>query len=159
MHGHMNVKVGVVIVCMRSMQGSRVIFRSLTHSSPGIFTVICDAQMPTDSARHELQFPLYSFVVYPFFLLYFRHKKDSLLLLQSSKHFAYIRFCSGKRLYVGPNVFMWDQTQGKICTVWPEFAVSNPAEAVGFFWCKNPQHAFLRRGNQIICPMSQIWGM
>jgi hypothetical protein len=45
---------------------------------------------------------------------------------------------------------------------WPlvsEFAGSNPAEAVGFFWCKNPQHAFLRRGSQIICPMSQLWGM
>jgi hypothetical protein len=25
----------------------------------------------------------------------------------------------------------------------PEFAGSNPAEAVGFFSCKNPQHAFL----------------
>jgi hypothetical protein len=30
---------------------------------------------------------------------------------------------------------------------------------VGFFRCKNPQHAFLWRGSQIICPMSQIWGM
>jgi hypothetical protein len=29
----------------------------------------------------------------------------------------------------------------------PEFAVSNPAEAVGFFRCKNPQHAFLWRGS------------
>jgi hypothetical protein len=41
----------------------------------------------------------------------------------------------------------------------PEFAGSNPAEAVGFFWRKNPQHAFLRRRSQIICPMSQLWGM
>jgi hypothetical protein len=41
----------------------------------------------------------------------------------------------------------------------PEFAGSNPAEAVGFFSCKNPQHAFLRRGSQIIYPMSQFWGM
>jgi hypothetical protein len=24
---------------------------------------------------------------------------------------------------------------------------------------KNPQHAFLRRGSKIICPMSQLWGM
>jgi hypothetical protein len=39
-----------------------------------------------------------------------------------------------------------------------QLAGSNPAESVGFFWCKNPQHAFLRRGSQIICPMSQIWG-
>jgi hypothetical protein len=23
---------------------------------------------------------------------------------------------------------------------------------------KNPQHAFLRRGSKIICPMSQLWG-
>jgi hypothetical protein len=23
---------------------------------------------------------------------------------------------------------------------------------------KNPQHAFLRRGSIIICPMSQLWG-
>jgi hypothetical protein len=30
----------------------------------------------------------------------------------------------------------------------PEFAGSNPAEAVGFFCVqKNPQHAFLRRGS------------
>jgi hypothetical protein len=41
----------------------------------------------------------------------------------------------------------------------PEFAGSNPAEAVGFFSWKNSQHAFLRRGSQIICPMSQLWGM
>jgi hypothetical protein len=27
------------------------------------------------------------------------------------------------------------------------------------FSCKNPQHAFLRRGSQIICPMSQLWDM
>ena len=30
----------------------------------------------------------------------------------------------------------------------PEFAGSNPAEAVGFFGRKNPQHAFLRRGSK-----------
>ena len=36
----------------------------------------------------------------------------------------------------------------------------NPAEAVGFFWCpNNPQHAFLRRGSERICPMSQLCGM
>jgi hypothetical protein len=28
-----------------------------------------------------------------------------------------------------------------------------------FFSYKNPQHAFLRRGSQTICPMSQLWGM
>jgi hypothetical protein len=33
---------------------------------------------------------------------------------------------------------------------------SNPAEAVGFFGRKNPQHAFLRRGSKAVCPMSQI---
>jgi hypothetical protein len=31
---------------------------------------------------------------------------------------------------------------------------SNPAEAVGFFGRKNPQHAFLRRGSKAVCPMS-----
>jgi hypothetical protein len=42
----------------------------------------------------------------------------------------------------------------------PEFAGSNPAEAVGFFrHPKNPQYAFLRRGSKIICPMSQLCGM
>jgi hypothetical protein len=24
---------------------------------------------------------------------------------------------------------------------------------------KNPQHAFLRKGSKIICPISQLWGM
>ena len=42
----------------------------------------------------------------------------------------------------------------------PEFAGSNPAEAGGFFGCpNNPQHAFLRRGSERICPMSQLCGM
>jgi hypothetical protein len=42
----------------------------------------------------------------------------------------------------------------------PEFAGSNPDEAVGFFGHpKNPQYAFLRRGSKIICPMSQLCGM
>jgi hypothetical protein len=36
----------------------------------------------------------------------------------------------------------------------PKLAGSNPAEAVGFFGRKNPQHAFLRRGNKAVCPMS-----
>ena len=39
-------------------------------------------------------------------------------------------------------------------------AGSNPAEAVGFFGCpNNPKHAFLRRGSERICPMSQLCGM
>ena len=42
----------------------------------------------------------------------------------------------------------------------PEFAGSNPAEAVGFFGRpENPQYAFLRRGSKIIFPMSQVCGM
>ena len=42
----------------------------------------------------------------------------------------------------------------------PEFAGSNPAEAVGFFgYPNNPQHASLRRGSEIICSMSQLCGM
>jgi hypothetical protein len=36
----------------------------------------------------------------------------------------------------------------------PKFVGSNPAEAVGLFGRKNPQHAFLRRGNKAVCPMS-----
>jgi hypothetical protein len=39
----------------------------------------------------------------------------------------------------------------------PEFAGSNPAEVVGFF--QYMQHAFLRRGSERICPMSQLCGM
>ena len=34
-----------------------------------------------------------------------------------------------------------------------------PAEAIGFFGRKNPQHAFFRRGSKRICPMSQLCGM
>ena len=41
----------------------------------------------------------------------------------------------------------------------PNFAGSNPTEAVGFLRAKNPQHAFLRRGSKRICPMSQLCGM
>jgi len=41
----------------------------------------------------------------------------------------------------------------------PKFAGSNPAEAVGFFGRKNPQHAFLRRGSKRISPMSYLCGM
>jgi hypothetical protein len=36
----------------------------------------------------------------------------------------------------------------------PKFTGSNPAEAVGFFKTKNPQHAFLRRGSKAGDPMS-----
>jgi len=36
----------------------------------------------------------------------------------------------------------------------PKFTGSNPAEAVGFFRRKNPQHAFLQRGSRAVCPMS-----
>jgi hypothetical protein len=35
----------------------------------------------------------------------------------------------------------------------PKIAGSNPAEAVGFFGRKNPQHAFLRKGSKAVCPM------
>ena len=38
----------------------------------------------------------------------------------------------------------------------PNFAGSNPAEAVGFLGRKNPQHAFLRRGSKAVGPMSYI---
>jgi hypothetical protein len=36
----------------------------------------------------------------------------------------------------------------------PKLAGSNPAEAVGFFGRKIPQHAFLRMGSKAVCPMS-----
>jgi hypothetical protein len=36
----------------------------------------------------------------------------------------------------------------------PKFVGSNPAEAVGFFGRKNPQHAFLRRGSKAVSLMS-----
>jgi hypothetical protein len=39
----------------------------------------------------------------------------------------------------------------KWCPLVPKFAGSNPAEAVGFFGRKNPQHAFLRRGSKAVC--------
>jgi hypothetical protein len=38
----------------------------------------------------------------------------------------------------------------------PKFAGSNPAEAVGFFGQKSPQHAVLRRGNKAVFPMSRF---
>jgi hypothetical protein len=42
----------------------------------------------------------------------------------------------------------------------PEFAGSNPAEAVGFFGHpENPHYAFLRRGSKIIYPMFQLCGI
>jgi hypothetical protein len=34
-----------------------------------------------------------------------------------------------------------------------------PAEAVGFFGRKNPQHAFLPRGSKAVCLMSHICDM
>jgi hypothetical protein len=34
------------------------------------------------------------------------------------------------------------------------FAGSNPAEAMDFKGDKNPQHAFLRKGNKAVGPMS-----
>jgi len=46
---------------------------------------------------------------------------------------------------------------GKLQKCWPlvpKFAGSNPAEAVGFLQRKDPQHAFLQRGNKAVGPMS-----
>jgi hypothetical protein len=40
----------------------------------------------------------------------------------------------------------------------PKFVGSNPAEAVGFFGRKIPQHAFLRKGSKAVRPVSQICG-
>jgi hypothetical protein len=36
-----------------------------------------------------------------------------------------------------------------------KIAGSNPAEAVGIFGRKNPQHTFLRRGSKAVCLVSQ----
>jgi hypothetical protein len=41
----------------------------------------------------------------------------------------------------------------------PKIAGSIPAEAFGFLGRKNPQHAFLRRGSNAVCPMSQLCSM
>jgi hypothetical protein len=41
----------------------------------------------------------------------------------------------------------------------PKIAGSNTAQAVSFFWRKNPQHAFLRRVSKAFCPMLQVSGM
>jgi hypothetical protein len=46
-----------------------------------------------------------------------------------------------------------------LASVAPKIAGSIPAEAVGFFGQKDPQHAFLRRGSKAVCPMSQLCGM
>jgi hypothetical protein len=48
---------------------------------------------------------------------------------------------------------------GLVVSMVPKIAGSLPAEAVGFFGRKNPQHAFLQTGSKAICPMSQICGM
>jgi hypothetical protein len=50
------------------------------------------------------------------------------------------------RVFGGLEVACW--------TLVPYFAVSNPAEALGFFGRKNPQHAFLRKGSKAVCRMS-----
>jgi hypothetical protein len=41
----------------------------------------------------------------------------------------------------------------------PKIANSLPAETVGFFGRKNPQHIFLRKGSKAVYPMSQICGI
>ena len=47
-----------------------------------------------------------------------------------------------------------------MCVCVPKFAGSNLAEVIGFFgYLKNPLHAFLWRGSERICPMSQLCGM
>ena len=52
---------------------------------------------------------------------------------------------------------LWNGFGGLGVAFWPlvpKFAGLNPAEAVGFLGRKNPQHAFLRRGNKAVDPMS-----
>jgi len=58
------------------------------------------------------------------------------------------------------NESFWNKLKLKHEYLLPEFAGSNPAEVVGFFGhLKNPPHAFLRRGSERICSMSQLCGM
>ena len=39
------------------------------------------------------------------------------------------------------------------------WGVQTRPKPLDFYGRKNPQHAFLRRGRKIICPMSQLCGM
>jgi hypothetical protein len=58
-------------------------------------------------------------------------------------YFPIYRVSSG---FVGLEVACWPLV--------PRFVGSNPAEAVGFFGRKNPQHSFLQRRSKAVCPMS-----
>jgi hypothetical protein len=40
----------------------------------------------------------------------------------------------------------------------PSSRVQTQPKPSGFFGCKNPQHAFLRKGSKAVGPMSQICG-
>jgi hypothetical protein len=66
---------------------------------------------------------------------------------QTQLLFFYIVFSSRN------NASAWNQVSA------PKFAGSNPTKTVEFLGQKNPQHAFLRRGNKTVCPMSQLCGM
>ena len=68
-------------------------------------------------------------------------------------HIFYIWFLFYIHSYVNSRIY--DGFGGLVVSV----LASNPAEAVGFFGRKNPQHAFLWRGSKRICPMSQLCGM
>jgi hypothetical protein len=60
-------------------------------------------------------------------------------------------------IYIYIYIYIYSGFGGLEVACWPlvpEFAGSNPAEDVGFFGRKNPQHAFLRRGSKAVCPMS-----
>jgi hypothetical protein len=41
----------------------------------------------------------------------------------------------------------------------PSSRVQTRPKPLDFYECKNPQHAFLRRGSESICPMSQLCSM
>jgi hypothetical protein len=57
-------------------------------------------------------------------------------------------------------LFRWAQERkSNLSNPGAKIASSIPAEAVGFFGRKNPQHAFLRRESKAVCPMSQLCGM
>ena len=70
----------------------------------------------------------------------------------------YVIVCKGyHKITVSLHVHTMSGFGGLGIACWPlvpEFAGSNPAEAVEFLGRKNPQHAFLWRGSTAVGPMS-----
>ena len=77
-----------------------------------------------------------------------KHVPTNILLYVFKNHFTILSRLSG---FGGLGVACWPLVS--------KFAGSNPAETVGFFRAKNPQHAFLREGSKAVCPTLYIYGM